>query len=201
MSYAIIGFGAVGQALAKAFARQGIDVLVAARRPPEQLAEPAKAIGPTVKPVALADAVRADTVLLAMPFAQNGEVAAAASDWTGRVVIDVTNAYGVPLAQFGGLTASGYAAKNYAGALFAKAFNHLPAAKLAADPTVHGGRRVIFVSTDDERARTPVEALVKALGYAPVSLGTLAESGPLVSAREDHWSPLDFQDLVKFDAA
>jgi 8-hydroxy-5-deazaflavin:NADPH oxidoreductase len=34
MSYAIIGFGAIGQALARAFARKSIDVAVASRRPP-----------------------------------------------------------------------------------------------------------------------------------------------------------------------
>jgi 8-hydroxy-5-deazaflavin:NADPH oxidoreductase len=43
MSYAIIGFGAVGQALA--FARKNIEVAVAGRRAPEMLALEARAIG------------------------------------------------------------------------------------------------------------------------------------------------------------
>jgi len=34
MSYAIIGFGKIGHALAKAFARNGIEVSVATRMPP-----------------------------------------------------------------------------------------------------------------------------------------------------------------------
>jgi len=38
MGNAIIGFGAVGQALARAFPRQRIEVAVASRRPPEALA-------------------------------------------------------------------------------------------------------------------------------------------------------------------
>jgi 8-hydroxy-5-deazaflavin:NADPH oxidoreductase len=38
MSYAIIGFGKVGQALAHAFARKNIDVTVASRRPARSLA-------------------------------------------------------------------------------------------------------------------------------------------------------------------
>jgi 8-hydroxy-5-deazaflavin:NADPH oxidoreductase len=201
MSYSIIGFGAVGQALARAFARKGIDVIVATRRPPEQLVDQAKAIGPNVKSVTRSEAIQAGTILLAMPFAEHGSIGAEAVNWDGRLVIDVSNAFGVPLPQFEGLSASAYAARNYTGARFAKAFNHLPAAKLAADPAVQGGRRVIFVSTDDERAREPANALISMLGFAPVSLGNLAESGPLVSAREDHWSPLAFQDLVKFDAA
>jgi len=37
MSYAIIGFGKIGQALAKAFARKGIEVSVATTRDPQAL--------------------------------------------------------------------------------------------------------------------------------------------------------------------
>ncbi|MET4804537.1 putative dinucleotide-binding enzyme [Bradyrhizobium sp. LB11.1] len=48
MSHAIAGFGAVGQALAHAFARKNIEVSVASRRPPEALAPQARAIGPTI---------------------------------------------------------------------------------------------------------------------------------------------------------
>jgi predicted dinucleotide-binding enzyme len=50
MRYAIIGFGSVGQALGRAFARKNIEVSVAARRPPEAIAPQATAIGPTVTP-------------------------------------------------------------------------------------------------------------------------------------------------------
>ena len=50
MSYAIIGFGNVGQALAKAFARSGIEVSVATTRDPESFASAAAAIGPEIIP-------------------------------------------------------------------------------------------------------------------------------------------------------
>jgi predicted dinucleotide-binding enzyme len=43
MSYAIVGFGKIGQALAHAFARKNINVTVASRRPPEELAPQARA--------------------------------------------------------------------------------------------------------------------------------------------------------------
>jgi hypothetical protein len=36
-----------------------------------------------------------------------------------------------------------------------KAFNHLVAATLTADPIVEGGHRVIFLSSDDEDAIPP----------------------------------------------
>ncbi len=65
MSYAIIGFGKIGQALAHAFARKNIDVAVASRRPPEALAPQARAIGTTVVAKSLRDALEADTIILA----------------------------------------------------------------------------------------------------------------------------------------
>lgn len=73
MSYAIVGFGAVGQALARAFARNNIDVTVASRRSPEALAPQARAIGPTVVAKSLQDAIEAeaDTVILAVPFSEH----------------------------------------------------------------------------------------------------------------------------------
>ena len=60
MSYAIVGFGKIGQALAHAFARKNIEVTVASRRPPEELAPQARAIGPTVVAKSLRDALEAD---------------------------------------------------------------------------------------------------------------------------------------------
>ena len=49
-SYAIIGFGNIGKALAKAFARNGIEVSVATTRDPESFASDAAAIGPEIIP-------------------------------------------------------------------------------------------------------------------------------------------------------
>jgi predicted dinucleotide-binding enzyme len=44
-----------------------------------------------------------------------------------------------------------------------------------------------------------VTTLVEQLGFAPVKLGKLAESGLLVQARGSNWARLIFQDLVKFN--
>jgi 8-hydroxy-5-deazaflavin:NADPH oxidoreductase len=198
MSYAIVGFGSVGQALARAFARKKIDVAVAARRPPEAIAPQAEAIGATVIPTSLQDALKAEIVILAVPFGSRNELAKAA-DWQGKIVIDVTNAYGVPPEELGGLPSSVVNAQALTGARLVKAFNHLAAPTLAQDPDIKGGRRVIFVSSDDEDAATRVAALVEQLGFAPVKLGKLAEGGLLVQARGKTWAPLVFQDFVKFE--
>ena len=193
MSYAIVGFGAVGQALARMFARKGIEVAVASRRQPEALAPQANAIGPTTVPKTLKDALEADIVMLAVPYWQHREVAKARANWKGKIVIDVTNT----LEDLGGLPSSSLIAQALPGAQLVKAFNHLPARVLAENPSVNGGRRVVFLSSDDESAAATVAALVKQLGYAPVNLGKIAEGGQLVQARNGIWAPLVFQDLFK----
>ena len=106
MSYAIIGFGKVGQALARVFARRKIEVAITSRRLPETFAPIAKAIGPTIIPKSLQNALKAKIVLLAIPFETYKEVAKAAKSWQGKIVIDVTNAYGVPPEELGKLPSS-----------------------------------------------------------------------------------------------
>jgi predicted dinucleotide-binding enzyme len=197
MSYAIVGFGSVGQALAHAFARKELEVAVASRRPAEALAPQARAIGPTVVAQSLRDALDADTIFLAVPFGEHREVAKALPSWEGKTIIDATNAFGVPVEELDGLPSSALVAKAFTGARLVKGFNHLPAATLAADPIVEGGHRVVFLSSDDEDAVTPVAALAKELGFAPVNLGKLDEGGALVQARGSTWGRLIFKDLFK----
>jgi len=189
MSYAIIGFGKIGQALARAFARKNIDVAVASRRPPEALAPHAQAIGPTVIPKTLQEAIRADMIFLAVPFREHREVAKNLASWRGKTIIDAMNGFGV---------SSAAVAQAFPGARLVKGFNHLLASTLATDPHVKGGRRVVFLASDDEGAAASVAALAEQLGFAPVNLGKLGEGGALVQAREDKsWGPLIFQDLFK----
>jgi predicted dinucleotide-binding enzyme len=197
MSYAIVGFGKIGQALAHAFARKKINVTVASRRPPEALAPQARAIGPTVVARSLQDALEADTIFLAVPFGEHREVASALPSWNGKTVIDATNAYGVLPEELGGLLSSAFVAKAFTDAKLVKGFNHLGAAILATDPVVQGGHRVVFLSSDDEDAIYPVADLSKQLGFAPVKLGKLNEGGALVHARGRTWGQLIFQDLFK----
>ena len=197
MSYAIIGSGKVGQALAKMFAREKIEVAFASRRSPEALAPIAKAIGPMIIPKSLQDALKAEIVLLAIPFESHKEIAKATESWQGKIMIDVTNAYGVSPEELGNLPSSVVIARALPGAKLVKAFNHLEAETLAEDPKVEGGRRVLFLSSDDEGAAARVAELVEQLGFAPVGLGRLDEGGLLVQARGKSWAPLIFQDLFK----
>ncbi|OCJ02322.1 NADP oxidoreductase coenzyme [Rhizobium sp. AC27/96] len=199
MSYAIIGFGNIGRALAKAFARNGIEVTVATTRDPESFAAAAAAIGPKVIAKTLAEAVKADVIFLAVRFEAHPDVAKALPTWQGKTVVDVTNAYGVPPEELGGQPSSKFVARAFRRARLVKGFNHLGAAVLAQDPALHGGRRVVFLASDDDEAAAQIGTLAENLGFAPIKLGGLSEGGLLVQARGKSWGHLIFKDLVQFD--
>lgn len=199
MTYAIIGFGEIGQTLARAFARSGIAISVATTRDPESFAADAAAIGPDVTATTLAEAVKADIIFLAVRFQSHAEVAKALPSWQGKIVVDVTNAYGVPKEELGGQPSATVVARAFAGAKLVKGFNHLIARVLDQSPAVHGGRRVVFLASDDAAAADAIGALAENLGFAPIKLGGLSEGGLLVQAHDNSWGRLIFKDLVKFD--
>ena len=162
MSTAIIGFGAIGQALARAFAHKNIQVSVVARRPLEAIVPLAKAIGPTVTASSLEDALKAQIVILAIPFSEIAGLAST-TNWSGKTVIDPTNAIDFPdftPTDLGGKFSSSIVQETLSGAKVVKAFNTIPAAILAQSPEEDGGRRVVFLSGDDPDARKAVSALV-----------------------------------------
>jgi predicted dinucleotide-binding enzyme len=197
-SYSIIGFGKIGQALAKAFVRKGMKVSVATTREPQSFTSEAAAIGPEVIPTTLEEAVKADVIFLAVRFESHADVAKALPSWQGKIIIDVTNAYGTSPEKLGGLPSSRFVAQAFTDAKLVKGFNHLGASILSQDPAVQGGRRVVFLASDDDDAAADIGALAENLGFTPIQLGSLSEGGLLVQARGNTWGKLIFKDLVKF---
>lgn len=179
MNYAILGSGAIGTALTRRFVARSIDVALANSKDPESLAGLVSELGPIVKPVTASEALRADVVILAIPF-DAVRVAVEGVGWDRRIVVDATNAIDLPAfspRDLKGRPSTDIIAEAVSGARVVKAFNTLPAAVLGADPAVLGGRRVLFVSGDDQSARLAVMDLVDRLGFAAVDLGGIAEGG------------------------
>ena len=196
MTYSIIGSGNIGSAVARHFARKGINVAITNSRGPDSLAPLCKELGQRVIPQTLEAALRADIVILAVPFSAVADIAHAESDWMGRIVIDATNAINFPAytpTDLGGRPSSEVVAEKLRGARLVKAFNTLPAAVLAADPIEGGGHRVLFISGNDAEANSVVATLADKFGFAPITLGKLAEGGLL----QQYGGPLMTQNLVK----
>ncbi len=194
MKYAIIGSGKVGTALARQFARAEIPVAIANTRGPASLESFARELGPAVRAVPVDEALDAEMLLLALPFVAVEGLARARSDWAGKIVIDATNAYGVTPEFMAGRLSSDIVAAAFSGASVVKAFNQLPAAVLARDPRQEGGRRVVFLASNDERASAEVKALAEHLGFSPISLGRIDEGGRLLHIP----GPLVLHNLVEY---
>jgi 8-hydroxy-5-deazaflavin:NADPH oxidoreductase len=105
----------------------------------------------------------------------------------------------VPPAELGGQPSSKVIEQAFTGARLVKGFNHLVAAVLNQDPAVNGGRRAVFLASDDDDAATEIGTLAENLGFSPIQLGGLSEGGLLVQARGHTWGRLIFKDLIKFD--
>jgi predicted dinucleotide-binding enzyme len=179
MTYAILGSGAIGTALARRFVAKGIDIAIANTKGQESLAGLVRELGSNVTPVTASEVLQADVVILAVPFdaVQN---AVKDVEWDSRIVVDATNAVDLPAftpRDLKGRLSTEIVADAVPGARVVKAFNTLQAATLGADPAVLGGRRVLFVSGDDPSARLAVVDLVERLGFAAVDLGGIAEGG------------------------
>jgi len=96
MTYAIIGTGLVGVTLARVFAAKTIPVLIANSRGPETLGELTAELGASVKAVTVDEAVEADIILVAVGAVAFKDVGAVLQDWSGKIVIDVTNGFMLP---------------------------------------------------------------------------------------------------------
>jgi hypothetical protein len=199
MTYSIIGSGNIGSAVARHFARNSINVAISNARGPGSLAALCKELGQHIVPQTLEAALRADTVILAVPFSAVSVIARAGGDWMGKIVIDATNAIDFPAytpTDLGGRPSSEVVAEKLRGARLVKAFNTLPAAILAADAAIDGRPRVLFISGNDAEANSEVASLAGKFGFAPIILGKLAEAGLL----QQYGGPLMNQNLVKLDS-
>jgi len=196
MSYAIIGSGAIGGALAKQFARNKVPAVVTNRRGPASLEDAVQAFAPTVRAAAMTDALDADVIILAVPFGAVEEVARLRNDWAGKIVVDATNAIEFPAFRpmdLGGQPSTGQVAGHFGGARVVKAFNTLPAAVLADEPRVGEGHRTIFVSGNHADANEQVASLATSLGFSAITLGRLEEGGLL----QQFGGPLMVHSLIK----
>lgn len=197
-SIGIIGAGAIGSAVAKALAEKGIDVVIANSRGPQSLAQVVQSLGSHVKAVTREEAAAQEIVLVAVNWPKLPQALADLPDFAGRIVIDANNSIETPPFSAGGSqgqTSSEVFAGLVPGARVVKAFNHLAARWLEADPHLEGGRRVLFFSGDDAQAKASVAALIDRLGFCGVDLGALSVGARLA---QFPGGPLPLLNLVRF---
>jgi 8-hydroxy-5-deazaflavin:NADPH oxidoreductase len=173
---AILGAGRLGGALARRFGGNDHEVIVAARRSPDELA---REVGdwPGVLAGDRGDLVTAEVVVLAFPWREHPD---ALSELTlpGIVVVDATNPFGedFTVLDAGPRGSTGEIAAQLPGARVVKAWNTLPAERYEepVDLTVpHQQRLGIPIAGDDQDAKDLVRDLTGELGHVGVDVGSL----------------------------
>jgi predicted dinucleotide-binding enzyme len=124
---------------------------------------------------------------LAVPWKNVEAALRGLPEWNGRVLIDATNPFAetspnLVLADLGGIGASEIVAGFARGARIVKAFNSIRMARFNEGPIKGEGRRVIFVSGDDEESKRAVKDLIESFGFAAVDLGGLVTGGRIQQA-------------------
>jgi hypothetical protein len=114
MNYSIIGSGNVGTALARQFARSGITVGIANTRGPSSIKALASELGGRIVAQSMQEALGAEVVVLAVPFRAHRAVAAGLPNWSGKIVVDAMNTYGVPPEELEGALSSDVVARAFA---------------------------------------------------------------------------------------
>ncbi|SKC66143.1 NADPH-dependent F420 reductase [Krasilnikoviella flava] len=181
MRIGILGTGALGSTLARAWAAAGHDVVLGGRSRPK-VDEIAARLGPRASSTSLSDAVHdVDAVLLAISWTGIAEVldavGAARGTLADTVVIDPTNpvAHGVGEHLLPAGSAAQAIASSAPGAVVVKALNLHPAQTWSGPAT---GVTVPF-ATDDQDAVPTVAGLVGSLGATAHRIGGIGRARQL----------------------
>jgi predicted dinucleotide-binding enzyme len=180
---AILGTGALGQALARGWARRGHRIIYGSRTPEdERVGRIVRETGSGAIVTTLGDAAAAaQIVVFALPWKAVKELMPAIGDLRGKILVDPMNAVkvvdGYPGPPDDPMTSVAETLQSWApDAKLVKAFN-TPAAKSIIDPQRAGGRVSIPLAGADVAAKARIAALVSELGLEPV------DTGPLIAAR------------------
>jgi predicted dinucleotide-binding enzyme len=158
-------------------------------RGPATLADSVADLGPGAIAGTTEQAAECDVVILAVHWVKVPEVLKGI-DWSGRILIDATNAHMDPKpdislagvtrsrAALKGRTSSEIVAEMAVGARLVKSISNMPMAWIQ-DFSPNKPRSVIFTSGDDTEAKQLVIELVNSTGLVAIDLGSLATGGAM----------------------
>jgi predicted dinucleotide-binding enzyme len=187
MRIGTIGAGEVALAVAREALARGHEIVLSSRSGPGALAGKVTELGRGASAATVEEAASLDYVLLAVPWKNVEAALRGLPAWNGRVLIDTTNPFAetsptLVLADLGGIGASEIVAGFAPGARIVKAFNSIRMARFNEGPVKGQGRRVIFVSGDNEESKRAVKNLIESFGFAAIDLGGLLIGGRIQQA-------------------
>ncbi len=176
MRIAVIGSGNVGAALGLGWARVGHTVTFGLRRPAEDpIRERAGAAQADIQLATVAEALRNDLIVLAVPYTALAGIIEQGPSLQGKILVDCTNPIGPGLTLSVGHTSSGaeQLAALAPGAKVVKAFNTTGYENMER-PDYKEQKLAMFLCGDDADANATVATLAYDLGFDPVDAGPLS---------------------------
>ncbi len=172
MKIAIIGAGRVGSSLARAFNRNGHDVLFGVRDP-AKISTLLVEIGGGHALTPYEAAQQGDMVVITVPWPAVREVIPILGNLAGKIVIDATNRFASQPGD--GASAAADIAALASGARVIKAFNTMGAETMDA-PVIGGERLTAFICGDDADAKARVMHLAEECGMDALDAGGLVNA-------------------------
>ncbi|RDC56428.1 NADP oxidoreductase [Pedobacter chinensis] len=180
----VIGTGKVGLGLIKHLANINHHILIANEGHPALLSETASSFGGSVTAVSQDDIIsRAEIIFLAVPWVAINQIAEKASSASGKLIIDATNNI-ISLQPFKTENLGEVSTGEHVQQLFhthhvVKAFNTLTAETLQ-NPTPNDlGKTVIFLSGENDSAKSKASDIISLMGFEPVDLGSFKDAANL----------------------
>lgn len=176
MKIGIIGSGTVGSSLGKALTRAGHTVMFSSRTPDSgKMATLLAECGGKAQAGTVAETLAfSDTIAIAMRWDAIPDMVRTAGDWSGKIVIDMTNRFGPP--PIGSAGSAGLDLAKLTGARVVKAFNII-GAEHYQNPVFGSERATMLIAGDDAEAKRIVSQLAGDIGFDVVDAG---DSGAII---------------------
>jgi len=169
MKIAIMGAGFVGESLARAVCKVGHNVMLSSRNPDsEKMRDLVADIGKNVEAGTVQETLAfSDVVALALPFDAARDVAHNAGDWSGKVILDMTQG---DMTELQAIT----------GASVVKIFNTI-GAEHYQDPHFSGLSASMFYCGDDPDAKKIAAKIAADINFAAIDAGDSSMGHHLVN--------------------
>ncbi|GAJ26722.1 dinucleotide-binding enzyme [Liquorilactobacillus sucicola DSM 21376 = JCM 15457] len=181
MKIGFIGGGHVAQVLAKLFIGKGHTVVLTNKHGLEKLKPTIERLGSQAQAGNLAEVVRQDVVVLAVPYKAVFEIESQLLQ--GKDIIDATNYFPHRDGDIEELrehqkATTELVAQHFKGANVVKAFNTIPVADLARLATSKDNvkRVALPIAGNDAVLKDKVASLITEIGFTPYDVGSLADS-------------------------
>lgn len=187
MQIAVLGCGRMGSAVAQLCSLAGHRVVTSNTRIPRTMDPMAIQFGPGICVMSSENAIRAsEIVVLAVPWAARTDICKNAEVFSGRIVLDLMNAYSSypHVLDLAGATSSEIVALELPSANIVKTLNTLQARSVLTRARPRGSpeRIAVPICGDNVASKQVITELVDQIGFDSVDIGAL---------KYGHWSEPD----------